>query len=439
MVGMGLRGLGKDAQALRALGAAFAVVELSPDRIVLDANKVFLDLMGYEASAVIGQPHRQMVPPDYAASAEYEAFWARLARGDVLHREVCRRGRDGRQRWLHAAYAPERDRAGRVRRIIGLAFDVSEEKTQAQHDKSLIEAVNRAMGVVEFALDGTVLDANENFLTAMGYRLEEIKGRKHAMFVTPDYAASAEYAQFWQCLRAGEYLTAEYQRLRKDGGRIWLQGSYSPVLNADGKVVRVVKIAFDLSGRMRDIALVSAAMGRLAGGELNQELTTQFIAWLDPLRVDFNEAARILREAMRAIAGAGRAVRDMSGSVSDSAGQLAERTERQAASLEESAAAVSQITSMVGKAAKRVEEVRRVVGVAKADTETSETVVAEAVRAMSRIDESARQIGQIIGVIDEIAFQTNLLALNAGVEAARAGEAGRGFAVVATEVRALAQ
>ncbi len=180
-------------------------------------------------------------------------------------------------------------------------------------------------------------------------------------------------------------------------------------------------------------------MEKLSGGDLLFRLDTAFGEEYEKLRSDFNSAMDKLQQTMRAIASNTQGVRSGAGEITSASDDLSRRTEQQAASLEETAAALDEITATVRKTAENASEARTTVSTAKADAERSGAVVRETVTAMSGIETSSKQIGNIIGVIDEIAFQTNLLALNAGVEAARAGEAGRGFAVVATEVRALAQ
>ncbi|MDB5421416.1 MAG: chemotaxis protein, partial [Brevundimonas sp.] len=320
-----------------------------------------------------------------------------------------------------------------------------------------IAAIGRSQAVIEFDLNGAIIDANENFLKTMGYGIDEIRGTHHRQFVDPVEAASPDYVAFWAALNAGTFVAAKFRRLAKGGREVWLQASYNPITGPDGRPVKVIKLAVDITAQEQTSAqgeadrlaieqaqgvLVEALAGSLAklsAGDLTSRIERDMTGSHARVKDDYNTAIESLRQTLDQVLDAVSALRGGAEDIADASHDLSRRTEQQAASLEETAAALEQITATVKHSAEGARQASSAAAAARTETQRSGDVVDQAVAAMDRIRTSSGQIGEILGVMDEIAFQTNLLALNAGVEAARAGEAGRGFAVVASEVRALAQ
>ena len=386
----------------------------------------------------------------------------------------------------HRSTVTVKDEIGKLATAFNqMAAKIEANVSEALESKYKIEAVSKAQTMIELNMDGTILTANQNFLNCLGYTLEEIKGQHHRMFAERTYATSGEYATFWQKLNRGEYDAGVYRRLAKGGKEIWIQASYNPILDANGKPYKVVEFATDVTGEKQAEIEVERLISAASDGHLQERikserfegppklLTENFNRLLDAVvkpwqeaqevlialsnsdltksmtgdyRGDFDQIKNSINTAIAKLKESMITVREATESVSISAEEitkgnedLSQRTTQQAASLEETSSAMEEMTATVKQNADNAKQANQLAAAAREVATKGGAVTGSAVNAMGEITKCSKKIADIITVIDEIAFQTNLLALNAAVEAARAGEHGRGFAVVAAEVRNLAQ
>ncbi|MFI5496067.1 PAS domain S-box protein [Actinoplanes sp. NPDC051859] len=230
-----------------AIDRAQAVIEFNLDGTIISANANFLNLTGYALSDIVDQHHRMFVDESYAESPEYLTFWERLAQGEFVSGEFKRFGRGGREIWLRATYNPIFDLEGRPIKIVKYALDVTEAKQRNAEFQGKVDAISKAQAVIEFDLNGTILDANDNFLTTLGYTADEVIGKHHRMFVEEEEARSDAYRVFWQRLAAGKFTSGEYKRFGKGGKEVWLQATYNPIFDLNGRPYKVVKFASDVT------------------------------------------------------------------------------------------------------------------------------------------------------------------------------------------------
>jgi methyl-accepting chemotaxis protein len=424
---------------IEAISKSQAVIEFNMDGTIITANDNFLNAMGYTLPEVQGQHHSMFAEPAYAASHEYKQFWEKLNRGEYDTGEYKRIGKNGKEIWIQASYNPILDQNGKPFKVVKYASDVTAQKLQNANFAGQIEAISKSQAVIEFNMDGSIITANDNFLNAMGYSLAEIQGKHHSIFAEPEYATSIEYRQFWEQLNRGEFDTGEYKRIGKGGKEIWIQASYNPIFDLNNKPYKVVKYASDITGRKQAIAEIKAALLAVSEGDLNASIEKKLEGEFNILGEAMNSLIHNLNNMVGEIRSASTNVFSSSREIAQGNNDLSQRTEAQASSLEETASAMEELTTTVQQNAENATEATKRASGAMEQARNGGEVVGSAVTAMEEITKFSKQIADIIGVIDEIAFQTNLLALNAAVEAARAGEQGRGFAVVAAEVRNLAQ
>lgn len=234
-----------------AIDRSTAIIEFTPEGIIIGANQNFLSTMGYGLEDIIGKPHHIFCFDDYLASQEHQGFWQRLSKGEYIRKRFIRRHKQGRKVWLEASYTPVPDAEGRIKSVIKIAIDVTEQVVREQEQRSTIDAISRSMAMIAFDLDGQVLDANENFLRAMGYRLDDVRGKHHRMFCTRKEVESDDYRDFWARLNRGEFFSGRFQRLNRQGETIWLSATYNPVFDASGKLYKIVKFARDITAQVR--------------------------------------------------------------------------------------------------------------------------------------------------------------------------------------------
>lgn len=237
-----------------AIDRSTARIEFSPAGVVVFANDNFLQTMQYRREEIIGQHHKMFCSPEHVRSSAYAEHWSRLGRGEYLAGRFQRVAKNGDPVWLEATYSPILGVNREVVGVVKLATDISRQVVDESERKSLLAAINRSMAVIEFDLEGRVLAANDNFLRVMGYALSEIKGKHHRIFCAADLANSLEYRNLWQSLGRGEFVTGEFHRLGKGGRPVWLEASYNPVFDPEGKPVKVVKFAADVTVRVERLA-----------------------------------------------------------------------------------------------------------------------------------------------------------------------------------------
>jgi methyl-accepting chemotaxis protein len=432
---------------VKALHRVQAVIEFHLDGTIVHANDNFLQTLGYTLEEIQGKHHAMFVDAEYAQSREYRDFWANLGRGEFDAGQYRRIGKGGREIWIQASYNPVFDSNGRPYKVVKFATDITAQKFQAADFAGQLAAINKSQAVIEFDLEGRILAANENFLAAMGYALEEVRGQHHSMFADPEHRQSAEYRAFWAKLGRGEYDAGQYKRLGKGGREVWIQASYNPIYDMNGRPFKVVKYATDITAQVRDTLALQQAVAQTRevvaaaqAGDLTGHIATQDKT--GPI-AELCEGINALVETMAGIIAQIKLAADTiavgASEIAEGNSDLSVRTEQQAASLEETAVSMKGLTTTVRRTADNARQANQLAGGAVEVAAQGGQVVHEVVSTMSLINDSSRRIVDIIGVIDGIAFQTNILALNAAVEAARAGEHGRGFAVVASEIRSLSQ
>ncbi len=309
-----------------AISRSQAVIEFNLDGTIIKANDNFLSAMGYTLAEVQGKHHRMFVDPDYASGADYTNFWGRLNAGEYFSSEFQRFGKGGKEIWIQASYNPIMDPRGKPFKVVKYATDITQQKLQSADFEGQIAAISRSQAVIEFNTDGTIIKANDNFLSAMGYTLAEVQGKHHRMFVDPAEANSAGYVDFWKNLEAGKTDAQVFRRIKKDGGTIWIQGSYNPVFDPSGRPCKVVKYANDVTslidnaeGTLASTQSVSAAIEEMTASmhEISKNMQMSKSA-ADAISHDSSQssaASKELNDSMKAMEGVVQLINNIAGQV----------------------------------------------------------------------------------------------------------------------------
>ncbi|GAA3285320.1 hypothetical protein GCM10020218_044940 [Dactylosporangium vinaceum] len=406
-----------------AIARAQAVIEFDTNGIILDANRNFLDLLGYSLDEIRGRHHKLFVDAQDAASDQYQDFWDRLKRGEFDSGEYKRVGKDGREVWIQATYNPILDLDGRPYKIVKFASDVTQAKLRTAEFEGKVAAINRAQAVIEFDLDGNVLTANDNFLRTMGYSMREIVAQHHSMFCTQDYVTSQEYRDFWLRLGRGEILSGRFHRVGKYGRDVYLSATYNPIFDLKGDPVKVIKFATDvtqqveleqqLSVKTRDMSKaideLSTSIATIVGNagqasELAGETQTNAQRGFEELRKSI-EAIDLMERSSDQIAGIVQVI----GEIASQTNLLAFNASIEAARAGEHGVGFSVVAGEVRKLAERSSDSAREISRLIQESATRINQGSQvAQRAQDAFEEILRSVGKTAESIHHIVTQTQM-------------------------------
>ena len=374
---------------------------------ILMVNEKFCEVSKYSKDELIGRPHNTTRHPDMPKEV-FKELWSTIGKGNMFRGTIKNRAKDGTPYYVDAVIAPILGDNGKPKKYLGVRYDITANEIERQNMRGVFRAIDSSYGYIEFDTEGNVLQSNKIFQELMEYSAESLLGRHHRGFCDPATVTSPEYLQFWPNLKAGQSKSGEFRRFTRSGKELWLQAVYSPVTDETGRVVKVVKIATDVTTAVRQ---------RLSLVQVLKEVS-------DNAQTLSSASEELTANSQQMVANAEETCAQ-AGVVAAAAQQVSSNVQTVAAGTEQMSASIREIAKNAQEAAKVAS-----VGVRAADSATD---------TVSKLGLSSAEIGKVIKTITSIARQTNLLALNATIEAARAGEAGKGFAVVANEVKELAK
>ena len=451
---------------------------------ILSVNAKFIEVSKYARDELIGNPHNTTRHPDMPKET-FKQMWQTIGRGEMFRGMIKNRAKDGTPYYVDAVVAPILGDNGKPMKYLGVRYDITKAELERQNARGVLNAIDASFAFIEFTTEGQVVRANPNFCKTLGYREDEIVGKHHRLFVDPAYAATPAYADFWATLASGEPQTDVFKRITKSGQEVRIQATYAAVKDEMGRVVKVIKIATDVTAQVKAAEMLAtvveqaqAAAGAaregvldqripldgksgaplalceginglletsetifgdvvrvfsaLSSGDLSQRIERECAGTFQRVKDDANATCEKLASVMNEVRSAADALTGAANQVSATAQSLSQAASEQASSVEETTASVDLMSASISQNSDNARVTDSMATKASKEAGDGGQAVTQTVQAM-------KQIAAKISIVDDIAYQTNLLALNAAIEAARAGEHGKGFAVVAAEVRKLAE